>query len=232
MILFENVWKAYPQKRGILNVTFEIETGARVAFVGPSGCGKTTLLRLMAGFLAPDSGSIRIDDHVVAAGGKILIEPEHRGISMVFQDLALWPHLSVRGNIEFPLKAKGVPAAERESRAANILKMIQMEEHLNGKPAELSGGEKQRVALARALVLNPKIVLMDEPLSSMEFELNLQLRKEILRLQEQLNFTLVYVSHSHEEVFSIAQQIFLIRGGSIYLSGTARQVQNYFETLR
>lgn len=232
MILFENVSKSFAQNGAVQHISFEIERPSRAAFFGPSGSGKTTLLRLMAGFLAPDQGLIRIDDQVVSSDGRIFIEPEHRGISMVFQDLALWPHMTVRGNISFPLKVRGASSREEtDSRVRKILRLVQLEDKIDRKPSELSGGEKQRVALARALVTRPKILLMDEPLSSLDFELNSQLRKEILRLQEEFQFTLIYVSHNREEVLALAQQIFLIRHGSIFLTGSTDEIRHYLERL-
>jgi iron(III) transport system ATP-binding protein len=229
MILFENVSKFFAQTAAVKNTSFEIEPGMRAAFFGPSGSGKTTVLRLAAGFVAPDHGSIRINDQVVSADGRIFVEPEDRGISMVFQDLALWPHMTVRRNIAFPLKARGTSGKETDSRVIEMLRIVQLRDKIDRKPSELSGGEKQRVALARALVTRPKILLMDEPLSSLDFELNAQLRKEILRLQEEFQFTLVYVSHNREEVLSIAQQIFLIRDGSIFLNGSADEIRHYLK---
>ncbi len=231
MILFENVSKSFARNGAIKNISFEIETGMRAAFFGPSGSGKTTLLRLTAGFLAPDQGLIRIDDQVVSFDRRILIEPEYREVSMVFQDLALWPHMSVRGNIAFPLKARGASGKETDSRVTEILRIVQLGDKIDRKPMELSGGEKQRVALARALVTRPKILLMDEPLSSLDFELNAQLRKEILRLQEEFEFTLVYVSHNREEVLTIAEQIFLIRDGIIFRKGSTDEIRHYLQGL-
>ncbi|MCI0415569.1 ABC transporter ATP-binding protein [bacterium] len=231
MILFENVSKSFAQNGAVQHISFEIERASRAAFFGPSGSGKTTLLRLIAGFLTPDRGLIRINGQVVSADGRIFIEPEHRGISMVFQDLALWPHMTVRENISFPLKARGASRMETDSRVREMLRMVQLEDKIDRKPSELSGGEKQRVALARALVTRPKILLMDEPLSSLDFELNAQLRKEILRLQEEFQFTLIYVSHNREEVLALAQQIFLIRHGSIFLTGSTDEIRHYLERL-
>lgn len=231
MILFENVSKSFAQNGAVQHISFEIERASRAAFFGPSGSGKTTLLRLIAGFLTPDRGLIRINGQVVSADGRIFIEPEHRGISMVFQDLALWPHMTVRENISFPLKARGASRMETDSRVREMLRMVQLEDKIDRKPSELSGGEKQRVALARALVTRPKILLMDEPLSSLDFELNAQLRKEILRLQEEFQFTLIYVSHNLEEVLALAQQIFLIRHGSIFLTGSTDEIRHYLERL-
>ena len=167
-----SVTKSYNRQPVLHDFSLEIEKGERLVILGPSGCGKTTVLRLLAGFIAPDSGSISIEGDLVAADGKTIKGPEARNFGMVFQDLALWPHLSVSGNLEFGLRAKGIPSKDREHRVQEMLRLVEMEEYVNAKPAELSGGQQQRVALARALILRPKALLMDEPLSNLDEELN------------------------------------------------------------
>jgi len=153
---------------------------------------------------------------------------EIRNLGMVFQDLALWPHLTVKGNLEFGLKAKGVPRKEREQKIREILRLVQMEEYIHTKPAELSGGQQQRVALARVLVLHPKALLMDEPLSSLDLELNIRLRKEILRLQKNIGFTLLYVTHDREEAFDIGSRVVVMKEGKIEQTGPVEEVREYF----
>ena len=191
-----------------------VKSAERVVLVGPSGCGKTTLLRLLAGLEVPSSGTISIDGTLVAEGGRNLVEPEQRHIGMVFQDLALWPHMTVCEHLEFALRydmrKKGV---ERPARIRQILEMVRLADRARAKPGELSGGEQQRAALARALVANPTIVLMDEPLSSLNPELNLHLRKEILRLHAELGFTLVYVTHSVEEAAEMGSRVMAMHPG-------------------
>jgi iron(III) transport system ATP-binding protein len=215
LIEFQSVSKSYNGRPTLPDFSLAIEQGERIVVLGPSGCGKTTVLRLLAGFLAPDSGLIRIGSDVVAREGHNLREPEERDLGMVFQDLALWPHLSVKGNLEFGLRAKRVPAKQREERIREMLHLVEMEEFLNAKPAELSGGQQQRVALARALVLHPKALLMDEPLSNLDEELNQRLRKEILRLHQALGFTLVYVTHDREESTELGMRVVFMKGGRI-----------------
>ncbi|HID30848.1 MAG TPA: ABC transporter ATP-binding protein [Desulfobacterales bacterium] len=156
---------------------------------------------------------------------------EIRNLGMVFQDLALWPHLTVKGNLEFGLKAKGVPKREREQRIHEILRLVQMKEYIHAKPAELSGGQQQRVALTRALVLHPKALLMDEPLSSLDLELNILLRKEILRLQNNIGFTLLYVTHDREEAFDIGTRVVVMKDGKIERTGPVEEVREYFSKL-
>jgi iron(III) transport system ATP-binding protein len=214
-IELRTVSKEYEGRRVVDNVHLRIEVGERVVLFGPSGCGKTTVLHLIAGLIIPDSGEVLVDEQVVARAGRNLCEPEQRGIGMVFQDLALWPHMTVGENIEFGLRAKGMPSGQRDHRVREMVELVRLGEHLNARPAELSGGQQQRVALARALALAPRILLMDEPLSTLDDELNLQLREEILGLQRDLRFTLVYVTHSRDEASALGTRIVYLRHGRI-----------------
>jgi ABC-type Fe3+/spermidine/putrescine transport system ATPase subunit len=215
VIAFQSVSKSYNGHSAVQDFSISVEMGERIVILGPSGCGKTTVLRLLAGFVTPDAGTIRIGEETVAQDGQNLREPEERDLGMVFQDLALWPHLSVRGNLEFGLLAKRIPSTERKRRIMEMLRLVEMEEYMNAKPAELSGGQQQRVALARALVLRPKALLMDEPLSNLDEELNRRLRKEILRLQQRLQFTLLYVTHDREESAELGTRVIFMRSGRI-----------------
>ncbi|NOZ21848.1 MAG: ABC transporter ATP-binding protein [Planctomycetes bacterium] len=215
IIGIDSVSKLYNGAKALSNISLEIDEGERIVILGPSGCGKTTILRLIAGFIAPDTGSISIAGELVSKNGRTIKPPEQRNLGMVFQDLALWPHLSVKGNIEFGLKAKGIKKIEREGRIRNILNLVGMAGYKDRKPAELSGGQQQRVALARALVLEPNVLLMDEPLSSLDLELNVRLRNEILRLQEKLGVTLLYVTHDRDEAFDIATRVVSLKQGRI-----------------
>ncbi len=207
IVAMESVSKLYHGARVLNNVSLAIHAAERIAILGPSGCGKTTILRLIAGFIAPDTGNVSIAGEVVAREGRIIKPPEKRNLGMVFQDLALWPHLSVRGNIELGLKAKAIPKNTRKRQIREILELVGMADYAQRKPTELSGGQQQRVAVARALVLEPRLLLMDEPLSSLDLELNVRLRKEIVRLQERLGFSLLYVTHNQEEAFDIATRV-------------------------
>ncbi len=215
LITFAGVSKTYGDRAAVRDISLAIEEGERVVMVGPSGCGKTTVLRLLAGFLAPDSGSISIDDEVVAADGRNLRPPEKRHLGMVFQDLALWPHLTVTGNLDFGLRAQGVPRDERRRRTREILDLVEMQGFAATRPGELSGGQQQRVALARALVLRPRALLMDEPLSNLDHDLNVRLRREILHLHEAIGFTLLYVTHDLEEASEIGTRVVRMRHGQI-----------------
>jgi len=207
IITLNYVTKSYKQLKVLHNFSLEIEAKERIVIFGPSGCGKSTLLRLIAGFEAPDDGTIFLEEQLAAKDGTIIKEPQERNLGMVFQDLALWPHLSVKENIAFGLKAKGVAKAQREARIKSILTLVDLNGYERRKPSQLSGGQQQRVALARALVLEPKILLMDEPLSSLDSTLNVRLRQEIVILQQRLGFTLIYVTHNEEEASEIATRL-------------------------
>ena len=213
MMLFDyqRVSKYYEGHTTIRDFSLAVEQGERIVLFGPSGCGKTTLLRMLAGFAVPDQGAVLIQGKVAARDGKILIPHEARNLGMVFQDLALWPHLTVDGNLEFALKAKGIPPVDRRRRMDEMLKLLKIEKYASTRPHQLSGGEQQRVALARALVMQPVALLMDEPLSSLDEELNLHLRREIVRLQETLEFTLLYVTHNRSEAEEIGTRIVFLR---------------------
>ncbi len=212
-IEFQEVSKRYGDRTVLSRLSFQIEKGERITIHGPSGCGKTTVLRLLAGFLAPDEGTIKIGDQEVAGQGKIHVGPESRKLGMVFQDLALWPHLTVYQNLEFALKAQGLSADVRKQRIGEELARVQLEEFSGTYPARLSGGQQQRVAIARALVAQPLALLMDEPLSNLDDDLKDELCGQIVDLHSQLGFTLVYITHSKEEMKRIGTRTILMRDG-------------------
>ncbi len=227
IVKVENISKAYNKIPVIREMSLGIEKGERVVILGPSGCGKTTLLRMIAGFIHADKGRLTIDGKPVADNGKCLINPESRQVGMVFQDLALWPHMTSYKNIEFGLKAKKIPKAEIRERIDSILEKVQMVWFRNTYPGELSGGQQQRIALARALVTRPKILLLDEPLSSLDTDLRQILMREILRLQEELAITMIYVTHDREEAFSLATKIVVMKEGEIQKTGSVSQIKEY-----
>ena len=212
MVALENITLLYEGKDVLKDFSLNIPSKERLVILGASGSGKTTLLRLIAGFIAPAKGKITIDGNIVAKEGKILIPPHKRAIGMVFQDLALWPHMNVKENIAFGLKVHKVPRKTRKEKVLEMLRLIGLEGYEKRRIDQLSGGQQQRVALARALALSPKVLLMDEPLSSLDPELNRRLRKEIVRLHEMLGFTLVYVTHSAEEAEEIGERKIILKG--------------------
>ncbi|NOZ73831.1 MAG: ABC transporter ATP-binding protein [FCB group bacterium] len=228
IIRLDSVTKFYGQIKIIDDISLKIKLGERLIILGPSGCGKTTILRLIAGLIAPDEGKIVIEGELASENGQILLPPEQRNLGMVFQDLALWPHFSVAGNIEFGLKAIGMPLRERKIRIMDTLKLVGLEGFAERKPGELSGGQQQRVALARALASRPGALLMDEPLSSLDPELNIRLRKEVLRLHEKSGFTLLYVTHDREEAWALSNRMILMRKGRIEIDGSVEEARDYF----
>lgn len=212
-IEFQGVSMRYGDRVAIKGLSFRIEEGERVVVHGPSGCGKTTVLRLVAGFLAPDVGKVLVGERVVASDGTVLVNPEHRHLGMVFQDLALWPHLTVAQNLDFALKAQRLPGEVRRQRIADMLARVHLDGSAGSYPARLSGGQQQRVAIARALVAQPLAVLMDEPLSNLDDDLRDELCGQILDLHGQLGFTLIYVTHSKEEMRRIGTRAIRLREG-------------------
>jgi iron(III) transport system ATP-binding protein len=202
-------------KTPILNgIDLGLTAGQTLALLGPSGCGKTTLLRLVAGLLAPTSGEIAINGAVVAGSG-VFVPPEKRQLGMVFQDYALWPHLSVAGNVAFPLEMAGVGRAEREARVVAALDRVGLAAMAARSPSALSGGQQQRVAIARAIVAEPRIVLFDEPLSNLDRELRETMVAELGALIRGLGLTAIYVTHDQSEALTLADQVAVMEAGQI-----------------
>ena len=192
----------------------DVAQGEVVTLLGASGSGKTTLLRLVAGLLEPDAGTIRIGDDVVWSNG-FGVPPERRGVAMVFQDYALWPHMTVAGNIDFGLRSQHLPAAAIKSRAAHALEVTQLGGYAGRFPAELSGGQQQRVAIARCLAARPRLMLFDEPLSNLDAALRDDLRTEMMLLVRNEGITAIYVTHDQAEAMAVSDRIAVMREGSI-----------------
>ena len=211
----DRVSKSFGTRVAINQLSLRIERSERLVLFGPSGCGKTTVLRLLAGLEIPEQGSIRLDGRLVASAGKNFIPPEKRDVGMVFQDLALWPHMTVQQNLMFGLTARGVKKREAHVRVREMLHCVDLEHRIEAKPHQLSGGEQQRVALARALVPRPSILLMDEPLSSLDDERKRTIASDLLGLQSQLGFTLIYVTHDRAETDLLASRVCRIRDGRV-----------------
>lgn len=210
-IELDRVSKTFGERIVLDDLSLQIQKAERLVLFGPSGCGKTTVLRLVAGLEVPDQGEIRIADRIVAGSGKNLVPPEKRNVGMVFQDLALWPHMTVQQNLMFGLNARSVPKREANLRVGEMLQRIGLEHRMDAKPHQLSGGEQQRVALARSLVTHPSILLMDEPLSSLDDERKRAIASDLLGLQSQLGFTLIYVTHDHAETNLLASRVCRMR---------------------
>ena len=213
MIKFKNVSFKYENATEdvLTDFSLEIKPKEKVVIAGASGSGKSTILQLIAGFIAPNKGEIIIDTKLVSKDGKIIIPPHKRELSMVFQDLALWTHLNVEQNIEFGLKMKKVPKKQRLLEVDKFLEFVDLKGYNKKMVDELSGGEQQRVALARAVVVLPKIILMDEPLSNLDIQLKEKLVQSIDKLQKELGFTLIYVTHDKNEMESLSDKIVLVR---------------------
>ncbi|MEQ8653302.1 MAG: sn-glycerol-3-phosphate ABC transporter ATP-binding protein UgpC [Kiloniellales bacterium] len=202
--------KFYGSVQALFDVSLEIEEGEFVVFVGPSGCGKSTLLRCVAGLEGVASGAIYIGDEEVTGTA-----PSDRGVAMVFQSYALYPHMSVRQNMEFGMKINGVAADERARRVAEAAHTLQLDDYLDRKPGQLSGGQRQRVAIGRAIVKSPKVFLFDEPLSNLDAKLRIQMRVELEALHRELGSTMIYVTHDQVEAMTMADKIVVLNGGRV-----------------
>lgn len=213
-VVVENVRKEFGVKVALHGVSLVVEPGTFTVLLGPSGSGKTTLLRCLAGIEQPTSGQITIGEQVVYGPGKF-VSPDKRGLSMVFQDYALWPHLTVRKNIAFPLASSSMPKAQRTERVDNLLERVGIAQLADRYPNELSGGEQQRVALARALSSQVGLVLFDEPLSNLDADRRDQLRIEIATLTRDAGVTAVYITHDQSEAFALADRVGVLRNGEL-----------------
>lgn len=221
-VTIENVTKIFGKRVIALNnVNIKIRPGEFFALLGPSGSGKTTLLRCVAGLERPDKGRIIIGDKVVYdAEKRIFIPPKDRDVAMVFQNYALYPHMKVFDNIAFPLKIRKYPMSEIKKRVHEVAMLLRIDDLLDRYPRQLSGGQQQRVALARALVRNPKVFLMDEPLSNLDAKLRVYMRAELKKLQKDLKITTIYVTHDQVEAMTMADRIAVINEGRVQQIGT------------
>ena len=202
------------------------QDGEFITLLGPSGCGKTTMLRMIAGFEFPTSGEIWFDDRLVS-GGKTFLPPEKRDIGMVFQSYAVWPHMNVFDNVAYPLQIKRVPKEEIRGRVEKMLETVHLAQYAARLPSQLSGGQQQRIALARALVSEPKLLLLDEPLSNLDAKLRESMRFEIKELTKALGITVVYVTHDQTEAMAMSDRIFLINNGVVQQAGTPDEIYNH-----
>jgi multiple sugar transport system ATP-binding protein len=222
-IRFEHIAKTYPNTlNAIKDFSLSIDDGEFMVFVGPSGCGKSTLLRILAGLETATSGRILIDNKVAND-----LSPQTRNIAMVFQDYALYPNMTVRGNLEFPLKMRGLPRTEIRSKVAKVVQLLNIEALVDRLPKELSGGQRQRVAMGRALVRNPRAFLMDEPLSNLDAKLRTQMRSEIGELQRRTGTTMLYVTHDQVEAMTLGDRIAVIDQGCLQQVDTPGKLYRY-----
>ena len=219
MVEFRQVVKRFDKFVAVNNLNLSIAEGEFVALMGPSGCGKTTTLRMLAGLEKPTSGEILLNGRVMND-----VSASERDTPMVWQSLALFPFLNARENVEFGLKMKGVDAAERKKRAINWLERLDMEEFVERPVNQLSGGQRQRVALARSLVIEPRILLLDEPLSALDAHLVIRMQGVLSKLQKELGITFVYVTHSQSEAFAMADRVVIMGNGDVAQVGTSREI--------
>jgi iron(III) transport system ATP-binding protein len=218
-ILLQDIVKRFGTLEAVSHVSLEIKDGELFTLLGPSGCGKTTILRLIGGFHKPDHGEIYFDGKAVTS-----IPPYERSIGMVFQNYALWPHMTNLDNISYGLKLKKFSRAEVADKVSHALKLVNLVGLENRYPGQLSGGQQQRVALARALVLNPDVLLLDEPLSNLDAKIRIQVRAEIRKLQKELAITTIYVTHDQEEALTLSDRIAVINLGKLQQIGTPRDL--------
>lgn len=214
-LTLEGVRLMYGDRVILEGLDLQVPRGQVVALLGPSGCGKTSVLRLVAGLLRPSAGRILLDDGVVATPTQV-VPPERRGLGMVFQDYALWPHLSVLGNVVFPLQMRGMRRRQAEPVAREALAQVGLAALARSRPAQLSGGQQQRVALARAVVAKPRLVLFDEPLSNLDRDLRESLCAEMARLLREIGATALYVTHDRDEAWALADRVITLRDGRVF----------------
>lgn len=211
--------KSFEEVEAVKDVNLTIERGDFFTFLGPSGCGKTTILRMIAGFTIPDEGKILFDDIEINE-----VPPWKRDVGMVFQNYALWPHLSVFENVAFGLKERDLPKSTVQEKTRQALSMVNLEGLEKRRPSELSGGQQQRVALARTLVIEPKLLLLDEPLSNLDAKLRIQMRHELVRIQRDLGITSIYVTHDQEEALTLSTRIAVMSKGRVVQVGTPKEI--------
>jgi lactose/L-arabinose transport system ATP-binding protein len=217
----ENVVKKYGDVEVMHGVSLEVKDGEFCVFVGPSGCGKSTLLRMVAGLEGTTAGKISIGNRDVTN-----IDPADRGVAMVFQTYALYPHMTVEENMGFGLRMNGVPKAEIKEKVAGASAILKLDDYLKRRPKELSGGQRQRVAIGRAIVRGPEVFLFDEPLSNLDAELRVEMRVEIARLHKEIGATMIYVTHDQGEAMTLADKIVVLRGGYIEQVGASMDLYN------
>lgn len=196
-------------------ISVQVQHGESIAIVGPSGSGKTTLLRLIAGLDMPDEGEVWLEGRCVSAQRRIVVPPYERRLGFVFQDLALWPHLTVAQHLEFVMSAGDTPASERQARVRDALARTRIDQMADRYPHQLSGGEQQRAALARAIVTRPHLLLLDEPLSNLDPELRIVLRGELARIRQELGLTVLHVTHDYQEAADAADRVVRMRAGRV-----------------
>lgn len=223
-ISLHSLEQRYGSVAAVDGVSFAVPEGAFLVLLGPSGCGKTTIMRMLAGLEAPTGGEIKFAGRTVADGKGTLLPPGKRNIGLVFQSYALWPHMTVEGNVEWPLRVAGWKAEERKARVEEVLTLVGIQNLAKRYPGEISGGQQQRVAIARTLAPRPKIILFDEPLSNLDAKLRMEMRAELLRIHRASGATSVYVTHDQVEAMTMATHLAVLNGGKVQQFGTPREL--------
>ncbi len=224
-IALDDVHFRYDDRAVLAGLSLSVAAGEVVTLVGPSGSGKSTVLRLLLGFELPERGTVRVNGSIVSTPGELVVPPEERGLAVVFQDLALWPHLTVHGNLAFGLGSRGVGREERERRIGEALSRVGLLDKARRHPGELSGGERQRVAIARALVLEPRAVLLDEPLANLDARLKRELLGSFRRLFAEQRVAALYVTHDLREALPLADRIAVLEDGKIVQAGNLDELR-------
>jgi iron(III) transport system ATP-binding protein len=218
-VSLDHVSKSFGPVKALQDITLHVNDGELFLMLGPSGCGKTTALRIIAGFYRPDTGTLKFDETEISN-----LPPYKRNTGMVFQNYALWPHMNIYDNVAFGLKMRKVSSSNRVERVKRMLDLVKMRDYAERFPNQLSGGQQQRIALARALVIEPSVLLLDEPLSNLDAKLRIEMRSEIRRIQKELGITTVYVTHDQSEALAIADRIAVMNVGTISQIGTPREI--------
>jgi iron(III) transport system ATP-binding protein len=225
MIRLENLGKSFGNFDAVIDISLEVPKGAFLVLVGPSGCGKSTMLRMLAGLETPSAGAIVFGGDTVSDGGRgWVIDPARRNVGLVFQSYALWPHMTVAGNVDWPLKIKGLNKAERQQRVTEVLRLLGIDELAARYPNEISGGQQQRVAIARMIAPRPGILLFDEPLSNLDAKLRVEMRTELLRVHRATGATSVYVTHDQVEAMTMASHVAVLNRGRVEQFGAPSEL--------
>ena len=225
-VTLNNVQKSFGDVLVVDDFSLSVADGDFVSLLGPSGCGKTTVLRMVAGLERNNLGVIKLGDEVVSnPEGKVFLAPEKRHIGMVFQSYAVWPHMNVFENVAYPLKIQRMNKTEIDLHVWEILKLVELDGLEKRTPAQLSGGQQQRVALARGLVMRPKVLLLDEPLSNLDAKLREKMREDIRKIQQQFKITCMYVTHDQVEAFTMSDQIVILNHGKILQRGRPQEIR-------
>ena len=218
----KNLTKVYNKKTVLNNISFKVKNGEFLSILGPSGCGKTTLLKILIGIEEPTSGNIYKDKDDITK-----LDPSKRCMGMVFQNYALFPNMTVLENVTYALNLKLKNKEQSKEESLKMLKMVNMDEHINKYPHELSGGQQQRVAIARTLSLKPDIILLDEPMSALDADNRLSLRKELKEIQKKSKTTMIYITHDQEEAFSLSDRVMVMKDGNIEQLDTPNKIYNH-----